>query len=189
MKQNDFEFSSRQLAYLLRHSEGICRLQGGWVSIADAMRHTRLKRTVIMEIVKDDKKGRFEINTKADCVRALYGHSVNVEMGYEEVAPPRVLLHGTDRYAADKILQEGLNTRSRQYVHLTDNMDMAFDVGSRHGEVVVLGIDAERMQADGIKFYNPVRSIWLTSSVPTQYIKIFGRIQDGVDDIVPKGQF
>lgn len=181
MGQNDFELRSKQLAYILRHSKDICRIYGGWVSISEVLQRTRLSFDMISEIVSKDRKGRFEINAEAGLIRALYGHSVSVEMGYKEVEPPAILLHGTDKYSVDRIMQEGLNPRSRQYVHLTDDLVMAEDTGHRHGDASVMNVDVATMHRDGFKFYNPVPHIWLVSSVPAKYIKPFGDICEEID--------
>jgi len=172
--KNNIEHCSKRLAYVLRHSEDVTRSYGGWVEISDVIRLTKLTSETISEVVLNDKKGRFEIDCESGLVRALYGHSVKVDMDYKEALPPETLLHGTSRHCLDGILSDGINPRRRQYVHLTDDLDVATDTGGRHGEVSVLNVDAYRMHAHGFKFYNPVPHIWLVSSVPAQYIEQYG---------------
>jgi len=173
MNLNNLEQCSKRLAYVLRHSEDITRIYGGWVKISDIIQLTKLTYETISEVVSKDKKGRFEIDCESGLIRATYGHSVKVEMDYKEAVPPEILLHGTSQHFVDNILNDGINPRGRQYVHLTDDLDVAIDTGGRHGEVSVLNVDALRMHGQGFKFYNPVPHIWLVSSVPAQYIKYF----------------
>lgn len=176
MKQSDIERCSHKLAYLLRHDKTIERQSGGWVEISVVMNQTGYKADMIKEVVTLDKKGRFEIDEANNLIRALYGHSVSVNMGYPEVPPPSKLLHGSAANAIQQIMRDGLNPRSRQFVHLTDDFDMAFNTGERHGDSTVLNIDAYKMYQDGFKFYNPVPHVWLVSSVPPQYIEPIGAL-------------
>ncbi len=62
---------------------------------------------------------------------------------------------------------------SRQHVHMSEDTDTATKVGLRHGKVMVLKIDAERMYADGFAFFCSENGVWLTSHVPQQYISGF----------------
>lgn len=184
MKQCDLKLYSQRLAYILRHSKTVERQFGGWVNMSDVMNQTGYQADIIKEIVRMDKKGRFEIDETNNCIRALYGHSVKVDMGYKEVEPPSTLMHGTTPDAAQHILSDGLSSRSRQFVHLTDDMDIAISTGKRHGDdTTVLCVDAEMMHKDGFKFYNPAPHIWLVSSVPAQYyLQPFGNIFEEINE-------
>lgn len=44
--------------------------------------------------------------------------------------------------------------------------------GSRHGKPVVLTIDSGAMYRDGHLFYLSENNVWLTDSVPRQYIAV-----------------
>jgi len=182
MRQNDLKLCSQRLAYILRHSKTIERQFGGWINISDVIDQSGYQPDVIDEIVRMDKKGRFEFDKTNNLIRALYGHSVEVNMGYTEVKPPSMLLHGTATYATQQILQDGLNPRSRQFVHLTDDLDMAISTGKRHGDSSILSIEAKKMYEDGYKFYNPVPNVWLVSSVPVKYIETMGEIFEEVNE-------
>jgi putative RNA 2'-phosphotransferase len=67
-------------------------------------------------------------------------------------------------------MQEGINKGSRQHVHLSIDLVTAKNVGSRHGLPVILEIDAEKMQAEGFKFYCSDNGVWLTDHIPAQYL-------------------
>ncbi len=64
-----------------------------------------------------------------------------------------------------------MEKRSRQYVHLSEGIDQAKEVGKRHGKLVLYRIDAEKMYQDGFKFYKSSSGVWLTDSVPYEYLK------------------
>jgi putative RNA 2'-phosphotransferase len=51
------------------------------------------------------------------------------------------------------------------------NQTSALAVGQRHGKAVVLTIRAAEMQQDGYIFYLSENQVWLSQSVPAQYIE------------------
>ena len=61
---------------------------------------------------------------------------------------------------------------SRLYVHLSDNFETAEQVGSRHGDSVVLTINTKEMVNDGYVFYLSKNGVWLTDHVPSCYISL-----------------
>lgn len=60
----------------------------------------------------------------------------------------------------------------REYVHLSDNVETAKNVGARRGNPVVLIIHAKEMYDNGFKFYLSKNGVWLTDTVPPNYIHI-----------------
>ena len=85
--------------------------------------------------------------------------------------PPAILWHGTGERFVSAIMREGLKPMSRQYVHLSADSDTAMKVGRRHGRPVLFTVDATRMAGDGLLFYRSKNGVWLTDSVPPQYLK------------------
>ena len=55
------------------------------------------------------------------------------------------------------------------FIHLSTNIETAIKVGKRHGEVVVLSINAKKMHEDGYKFFIAENGVILTDFVPTKY--------------------
>ena len=103
-------------------------------------------------------------------IRARQGHSIQVDVELEEAIPPDVLCHGTAKDFVDSIMKQGILKGHRLYVHLSPTMETATKVGQRHGEPVVLVIDAKRMREDGNKFFLSRNGVWLTEFVDAQYI-------------------
>jgi putative RNA 2'-phosphotransferase len=60
---------------------------------------------------------------------------------------------------------------SRQYVHLSTNIETGIKVWKRHDEATVLSIDAKKMHEDGYKFFVAENGVILTDLVPTKYFR------------------
>lgn len=162
---------SKRLSYLLRHDKNYAFLPGGWRQICDLTENHSFTEEEIIHYVSSDSKGRYELNEDKSMVRALYGHSVNVELNLIPSTPPSVLYHGTADKYLESIMKEGLKPRSRNYVHLSESMDIAMQVGARHGSPVVLSIDTEPMIKADYKFYKAQNGVWLVQNVPVFFIK------------------
>lgn len=162
-------YHSKRLAYLLRHSK--LPNHKGWIKVDVVQNELGVLLLDIQRIVYEDTKGRFEFSEDKTSVRALYGHSIDVNLGLEPTTPPPVLYHGTAEKYIDSIMKEGLRPRKRNFVHLSETMDMAKQVGTRHGSPVVLSIDIEAMIRAGYKFYKAQNGIWLTGDIPPIFLK------------------
>lgn len=162
---------SKQLAYLLRHDRNYDFEVGGWRELCDLCQLHSFTTEEVVDIVSKDNKGRFEINEDKTKVRALYGHSVEVDLLLSAEVPPKFLFHGTAMKYVESIQHTGLMSRSRQYVYLTEDRDLAIKIGSRHGQPVLLIIDCQAMFNDGHEFYKTNNGMWLTKEVPIFYIQ------------------
>ncbi|MDM8267793.1 RNA 2'-phosphotransferase [Barnesiella viscericola] len=163
-------YHSKRLAYLLRHSK--LPNHKGWIKVDVVQNELGVLLLDIQKIVYEDTKGRFEFSEDKSSVRALYGHSIDVNLGLEPTIPPPILYHGTAEKYIDSIMKEGLTPRKRNFVHLSETMDMAKQVGTRHGSPVVLSIDIEAMIRAGYKFYKAQNGIWLTGDILPNFFKI-----------------
>jgi len=175
--------ASKFLSLVLRHQPekvGLTLDREGWVSIslllqACGTHGLDLTQDELQELVRTNDKQRFTISPDGLLIRASQGHSVEVELGYEPEPPPPLLYHGTAERFLSSIRQQGLIKGRRHHVHLSDNTETAKTVGGRYGKPVVLRIDSERMQRDGYSFFRSDNWVWLTESVPVEYIMFPGR--------------
>lgn len=166
------ESRSRKLAYLLRHDCGYSYETGGWRLVSDLIDNYSFTREEIEVIVSTDVKGRFELNKDKTKVRALYGHSVEIELILLSQCPPEFLYHGTASKYISSIKHSGLLPKARQYVHLTEDIEMAEKSGLRHGEPVILKISSHTMFSDNYIFHCLNNGVWLTKEVPFKYITL-----------------
>ncbi|RLF39904.1 MAG: RNA 2'-phosphotransferase [Thermoplasmata archaeon] len=166
---------SKLMSYLLRHMpDGLDMDRRGFVRIDDLLRRIRdrypgVDKELLMEIVEKSERKRFEI--KGDRIRALYGHSIQVNLDFEEDRDIKTLFHGTTERYARKILKEGLKPMGRKWVHLSTSIEIAREVGKRRTkEPVILKIDAEKARKEGIKFYRATEEVYLCRYVPPKFI-------------------
>jgi putative RNA 2'-phosphotransferase len=118
---------SKFLSLVLRHKPeeiGVSLDEQGWVGVdillQKASEHgTPITPEQLQQIVDTNDKKRFAFSQDGMKIRAQQGHSVEVDLGYEEEEPPEVLFHGTAIKSLESILKQGLRPMSRQYVHLS----------------------------------------------------------------------
>lgn len=181
---NNKESISKFIALVLRHkpeAAGIVVDSQGWANTGNLVQAIKKLKdptfsvSDLAEIVYTDSKGRYSFSDDMRLIRANQGHSINVDVELEEVEPPTLLYHGTATKYIDGIEAEGIIPKSRLYVHLSETVGTATDVGKRHGKPVVYTIHAKKMFDHGYKFYKSVNGVWLTKTVPTDYFgyKIF----------------
>ena len=170
---------SKFLALILRHKPEVIGIKldsNGWADVDELIHKISNKDTyfdigVLHNIVNTDKKGRYSFNDDKTKIRANQGHSIEVDVELEEVTPPKYLYHGTATRFIEGIMKNGLISKGRLYVHLSDKMDVALEVGRRHGNPILLTINTRRMVHDGYKFYISDNGVYLTKIVPYKYIE------------------
>jgi putative RNA 2'-phosphotransferase len=86
------------------------------------------------------------------------------------VGPPERLYHGTATRFLESIRAQGLVAGSRHHVHLSPDVETATTVGRRHGKPVVLTVTAGAMHAQGFIFHRADNGVWLTASVPANFL-------------------
>lgn len=132
-----------------------------------------ITKDVIQAVVATSDKRRFTLSQDGKRMRAAQGHSIEVSLGYAAAEPPDVLFHGTVWSNWTSIAVEGLTARTRHAVHLSTDADTATRVGARHGQPLVLVVDAAQMHADGYAFSCSDNGVWLTAVVPAAYLAQF----------------
>lgn len=171
---------SKEISYALRHAPWEYELEmneEGWVAVEqllDALHRTEKWNDIceadLKVMIEKSEKKRYELADGK--IRAFYGHSIPMKILKEEKMPPDILYHGTARRFLESINEHGLLPQSRQYVHLSQDIETAEKVGRRHdNKPCILIIDAKRAWDEGIKFYLGNEKVWLADAIPGRYIK------------------
>ncbi len=172
--------TSKFLSLVLRHRPEVIGLElddAGWARTPDLIRLARehgreLSEGLIREVVGTNDKRRFSLSDDGSRIRANQGHSLRIDLGLKPLAPPDILFHGTARRLLPSIERQGLLKGQRHHVHLSTEKATAHKVGSRHGQPVVLRVEAGRMHADGHAFFVSENGVWLTDRVPVGYFSV-----------------
>ena len=176
---------SKFLSGALRHfpdEVGIRLDERGWTEEDDLVsaveeRYEWAGAGHVSAVIATDPKGRFEridSETEGDgCVRAAYGHSVEVSLEPTAERVPDELYHGTAPQNLQSIRTEGLRPMERQQVHLSEDVETAVSVGRRHAsDPVVLVVDAVRLSADGYRVTKRGFETYTTDVVPPSYLTV-----------------
>ena len=128
---------SKEISYALRHAPWEYELEmdeEGWVPIEqllDALHRKNDWKSItqedIQQMIDISEKKRHEI--VGSRIRAFYGHSIPMKISKIQSKPPEILYHGTARRFMESIMKNGLSPQSRQYVHLSQDVETANKVG------------------------------------------------------------
>lgn len=178
LNDEQVERLGRFISGALRHFPddlGLAMNQHGWVDVdvlCDAMK-TRYKwsnKEKLFSIIESDEKGRYEV--KGNKIRARYGHSVDVDLDFPDNTLPE-LYYGASREEVDILLEKGIKPIRQRYVHLSTTVEKANEVASIHTEdPVLLAINAEEAQKDGVRLLSATENIVLSEEIPAQYLKV-----------------
>ncbi|HWK02411.1 MAG TPA: RNA 2'-phosphotransferase [Puia sp.] len=168
---------SKTVSHALRHEPQSYNLKldnQGWALLSDLAfalnsKGIAVDENVIIEMVEQSEKKRHQVlNGK---IRAYYGHSVENKILRYPVEPPDFLYHGTIQRNLNGIIEKGLLSMDRQYVHLSLDERTAEIVGSRrNGKLVILKVKAKEAFFNHIQFYKEENGVWLSDPIPSKYI-------------------
>lgn len=169
---------SKFMSGVLRHfpaDVGLTLDDQGWANydaFVDAVRdkYSWGNAEKVAAVIATDSKGRFERHDNQ--IRAVYGHSVDVNLESTDTEIPSRLYHGTESRNLDSIAEEGLEPMNRQHVHLSRTPQEARTVGARHAsDPAILVIDSGAMARDGFEIDKRGRDTYTADSVPPEYIE------------------
>lgn len=170
---------SKFIALVLRHKPetiGITLDEHGWADVSQLIvginkSGKQIDMPILEDIVAADEKQRYSFNSDKTKIRANQGHSVNVDVELKKAAPPEILYHGTGEKFVQYIRDEGLKPKSRLYVHLSKDKETAEKVGARHGKPHIFFVHSGKMFRAGYKFFLSENGVWLTKSVPPEFLE------------------
>ena len=179
-KEEKYKKESKFLSLVLRHHPeaiGITLDTHGWAEVNVLIKHMKRKFPVfslkmLEEIVATDNKQRYAFSEDNTKIRANQGHSLAVELELLPQIPPDHLYHGTASRFVESILKSGLQKQTRQYVHLSTDIETATKVGSRHGSPIIFKVNTKAMNQAGFIFYLSANGVWLTDKVPPKFLEL-----------------
>lgn len=171
---------SRYLSLLLRHKPEKANLtldEFGWCSVEEVLENLNMTKEELDRVVEENNKQRFKYNEDHTKIKANQGHSIKIKNDIKKERPPSVLYHGTSASNRRAILKTGLKKMRRNHVHLSQDLETAKDVGMRYAKrennLWIIEVNAAKMHADGFEFFLSDNNVWLTDSVPPQYLTAF----------------
>lgn len=173
--------TSKFLSLILRHQPEVVGLtleENGWIEVEKLIQACSdygksFTPEELKEVVETNDKKRFAFDESGTKIRANQGHSIEVEIEFEEKTPPEILYHGTAEKNVGVIFAKGLKKMSRHHVHLSADVETARNVGIRYGKPVVFQIDTKKMLAENFKFYVSANGVWLIDEVPPKFLEIY----------------
>lgn len=171
---------SKFLSLILRHKPETIDLkldENGWADVKEllekaAQNGNAFTREELETVVETNDKKRFAFDDSGEKIRANQGHSIEVEIGFEEKTPPKMLYHGTAEKNVEAILQNGLRKMRRHHVHLSTEIETARAVGVRYGNPVIFKVETEKMLAENFRFCVSANGVWLVENVPPKFLEI-----------------
>lgn len=176
---NDLKLG-RFISLILRHKPETIDLKldkNGWANVNELIKKIsksgrEIDFKTLERIVNENNKKRYSFNDDKTKIRAVQGHSIEVDLELKEVVPPAILYHGTAFKNLENIKKQGIKKMNRQHVHLSADVEIAKNVATRHsGKYIILEIDTEAMLKENYKFYLSENKVWLTDFVPSKFIK------------------
>ena len=180
MNDRELQALSRIIAGALRHFPeklGLVMDGNGWVDIRDLLQALSTERAGfswlrvhhITALVTTDPRGRYQID--GGMIRAKYGHSVNVNLCDLPPAQVDVLFYPVMEEECDLVLEQGIMPVDRRKVHLSRSIEKAVEAGSVRGdEPLILQVDVNKAQQDGVCIYQATEEVFITDKVPAEYL-------------------
>ncbi len=76
-------------------------------------------------------------------------------------------------YFDEYCFRDGIISKQRQYVHLSNDIETAKEVAKRHSnDYVILKINAKQAYLDGVKFYHGNEQTWLSDYIAPEYLTL-----------------
>lgn len=171
----------REISYILRHNpkkydlsldeEGYVLIDELILKLKSNEKFNGINKDDLIALLNIDNNKRYVV--KNNMIKASYGHSISINKN-DVVIPPDILYHGTTKEAYSSIVNNGINSMKRGYVHLASNINEAIRVGKRRTNIpYILEIDAKRAYLDGVIFYKGNDEIYLTKYIDEKYISLY----------------
>lgn len=195
---------SKSMSYLLRHGakkENINIKEAGFISVSDVLdwlhqNQFQVSETDIQQIVADDSKGRYHLETQNGklYIRANQGHSLEVKeldlkpITLDNVSNYEPVMHGSYSQHVDSIKEGGLKSMSRQHVHMVSLQDPNWPSLIRRDIDTYIIVNITDAIKHGVKFYQSTNNVILCDGViPAKYLTILSRCKSNCYGVIVIG--
>ncbi|WP_405377393.1 RNA 2'-phosphotransferase [Nonlabens sp. Asnod3-A02] len=194
MSENQ-EKISKLISYWLRHKPEDGNIQVdrfGWAEIQSVIKalnsnNIDFNENQLIELNNSFDKIRWKIDLEKLRIKATHGHSISIEQEVSSEIPNKILFHGTASKNLRGIIKNGLISGQRQYVHLSEDIEMANEVGKRHGKPFLIEINTTKLIENGWEFFKTQQNVWLTKDIPSKYLEFnpwYFNFQEERDQII-----
>jgi len=164
-----------EIVMILRHRPAdIPYTRDGWFDLRTVLDHLKNDGYIFNEndlLAHLEESSRVEI--KDGMIRALHGHSVDIEINWPIAKPELPLYHATPSENKESILKSGLQL-SRRVIFLSPNIEVAKNAVNRYKkDCIVFEVDIKGLDRAGHNLYLSNDDVWLSRDViPPDYLKI-----------------
>jgi putative RNA 2'-phosphotransferase len=177
---------TRTLAKMLRHTPEEFDIELDRYGSADCLEVVQVLNEFIGEAIEEedlleaiDAGDRARYAIEKGRIRALYGHSIEVDPG-EPSKPQELLYVGLGSRDAERAERYGLRAGRRSFLHLAKDYEQAQETGRRQSrEYVVMTVFALDAWEQGINFFDR-GSLYLSDPIPTEFLEAGTVHSDGV---------
>ena len=175
---------TKNLSRVLRHNpDDVLEIDPhGFASIDSVLDHLNklkifgghLQLVHIDEALHDPHKTRFGLSDDGLRIRALSGHSIDVDLGYTKYYPAGPLYFGTTEAAQSIIEEHGLSLTKKRYNRLVDTYERALEIAEARpfGRPMIVEVDAVALANDGYEFFQTDTDEILCRMFDKKYISI-----------------
>lgn len=114
----------RFISLILRHKPETINLKldkNGWANTKELIEKINksgreINFEILERIVNENNKKRYSFNEDKTKIRAVQGHSIEVNLELKEVIPPATLYHGTAFKNLENIKKQGIKKMNRKSI-------------------------------------------------------------------------
>lgn len=182
-KTPPIERITRSLAKMLRHAPEEFDVELDRFGFADCREVVQVLNECIgqpidendlAEAIEAGDRPRYSIENGR--IRALYGHSIEVDPGEPE-KPQELLYVGLGSRDAERAERYGLRAGRRSFLHLAKDFEEARETGRRQARTyVVVTVYALDAWEQGVNFYDR-GALYLSEPIPTEFLEA-GEVHD-----------
>lgn len=175
----DLKNISKTISYLLRHKPGdLVMSEDGYVAVDALLSTLKISMDDLEIVVNENNKKRFSFNDDKTLIRANQGHTIpNITIPFEKITTGTITMyHGTSIKNIDSIKKHGLVPMNRLYVHMSDNLDVAKEVGLRYAkkkdDLIIFECKTGALIGAGIDVFVSENGVYQIKHVPYNLLKI-----------------